>query len=159
MLPCALVKYLVYRMAYDESTAWFRVLHCLKLLRPIKKTDHAHLHTVPDYSTCCMRIEMFSVWKRGSRAAGNIAFYREQLEKKIVANMISKYRLWYSYYSLSSFMHGHSFFHLDNPVPNPVETETISNSIQIQKINKIRPDWTLKSGSFTPLPHRLLLLP
>jgi len=32
-----LVKYLVYRMAYDESTAWFRVLHCLKLLRPIKK--------------------------------------------------------------------------------------------------------------------------
>jgi len=56
-------------------------------------------------------------------------------------------------------MHGHSFFHLDNPVPNPVETETISNSIQIQKINKIRPDWTLKSGSFTPLPHRLLLLP
>ena len=30
VLPCALVKYLVYRMAYDESTAWFRVLHCLK---------------------------------------------------------------------------------------------------------------------------------
>ena len=37
MLPCALVKYLVYRMAYDESTAWFRVQHCLKPLRPFAK--------------------------------------------------------------------------------------------------------------------------
>jgi len=34
----------------------------------------------------CLRIEMSSVWKLGSRAAGNIAFYREKLEKKIVAN-------------------------------------------------------------------------
>jgi len=32
-----LVKYLVYRMAYDESTAWFRVQHCLKPLRPFAK--------------------------------------------------------------------------------------------------------------------------
>jgi len=29
-----LVKYLVNRMAYDESTAWFHVQHCLKPLRP-----------------------------------------------------------------------------------------------------------------------------
>jgi len=36
MLPCALAKYLVNRMAYDESTAWFRVQHCLK---PLKKTS------------------------------------------------------------------------------------------------------------------------
>jgi len=34
VLPCALVKYLVNRMAYDENTAWFRVQHCLKPLRP-----------------------------------------------------------------------------------------------------------------------------
>jgi len=30
VLPRALVKYLVNHMAYDESTAWFRVQHCLK---------------------------------------------------------------------------------------------------------------------------------
>jgi len=60
---------------------------------------------------------------------GNIAFYREKQEQKIVANMISKYRNfpWYSYYSIPRFLHGYSFFYLDNPVPNPVETETISN--------------------------------
>ena len=34
-VPCALVKYLVNRMAYDESTAWFRVQHGLKPLRPL----------------------------------------------------------------------------------------------------------------------------
>jgi len=34
VLPCALAKYPVNRMAYDESTAWFRVQHCLKPLRP-----------------------------------------------------------------------------------------------------------------------------
>jgi len=33
-LPCALVKYLVNRMAYDKSAAWFCVQHCLKPLRP-----------------------------------------------------------------------------------------------------------------------------
>jgi len=38
-----------------------------------------------------LRIEMSSVRKLGSRAARNTAFYREKLEKKIVANMISKY--------------------------------------------------------------------
>jgi len=32
------------------------------------------------------------------------------------------------------------FFHLDNPVPDPVEVKTISNSIQIQKILNMRPD-------------------
>jgi len=37
VLPCALANYLVNRMAYDESTAWFRVQHCLKPLRPLKK--------------------------------------------------------------------------------------------------------------------------
>jgi len=36
-IPCALVKYLLNRMAYDESTAWFRVQHCLKPLRPLRK--------------------------------------------------------------------------------------------------------------------------
>ena len=36
-LPCALLKYLFNRMANDESTAWFRVQHCLKPLRPLKK--------------------------------------------------------------------------------------------------------------------------
>jgi len=29
-----LANYLVNRMAYDESTAWFHVQHCLKPLRP-----------------------------------------------------------------------------------------------------------------------------
>ena len=36
VLPCALVKYLVNRMAYDESTAWFRVQHWLKPLHSCK---------------------------------------------------------------------------------------------------------------------------
>jgi len=35
VLPCALVKFIANRMAYDESTAWFRVQHCLKPLRPL----------------------------------------------------------------------------------------------------------------------------
>jgi len=92
-----------------------------------KQQNNAHLHTVPDY----MLHENWDVqvWKRGSRAACNIAFFLEKQEKKIVANMISKYRnfSWNNYYSISSLLHGHSFFHLDNPVPNPVETETLSN--------------------------------
>ena len=37
MLPCALANYLLNRMAYAESTAWFRVQHCLKPLRPFEK--------------------------------------------------------------------------------------------------------------------------
>ena len=37
MLPCALANYLVNRMAYDESTVWFRVQHCLKPLSYYKK--------------------------------------------------------------------------------------------------------------------------
>jgi len=41
------------------------------------------------------------------------------------------------------------FFHLDNPVPDPVEAKTISNPNP--KILYIRPDWTPKSGSCTPL--------
>jgi len=44
VLPCALVKYLVNRMAYDESTAWFHVQHCLKPLEAFllqrKVLDH-----------------------------------------------------------------------------------------------------------------------
>ena len=50
-------------------------------------------------------------------------------EKNIVANMILKYRTfpWYSCYSISIFLHGHSFFHLDNPVLDPVAMQTISN--------------------------------
>ena len=51
-----------------------------------------------------LRVEMSSVWiwTFGSRAASNIAFHREKLETKIVANItISKYRnfSWYNYYS------------------------------------------------------------
>jgi len=42
---------------------------------------------------------------------------------------------------------GRNLLHLDNPVP--VESETISNPIQ--KNPNIRPEWTLKSGSCTPL--------
>jgi len=41
------------------------------------------------------------------------------------------------------------FFHLDNQVPDAVEVKMISNPIQ--KILNIRPDWTPKSGSCTPL--------
>jgi len=54
---------------------------------------------------CCLRIDMSSLWKLGSRAAGNIAFYVEKQEKKIDADMISKYRNFsrYSYYSISTF--------------------------------------------------------
>jgi len=40
-------------------------------------------------------------------------------------------------------------FHLDNP--GPVERETISNPIQIQKNPNFRPDWTSKSRSCAPL--------
>jgi len=47
------------------------------------------------------------------------------------------------------FLHGHILFHLENP--DPVEKEMISNPIQIQKYSNIRPDWTPKSGSCTPL--------
>jgi len=43
------------------------------------------------------------------------------------------------------------FISLDNPVPDPVEEETISKPIRIQKIPNIRPDWTTKPGSCTPL--------
>jgi len=38
-------------------------------------------------------------------------------------------------------------FHLDNPV----EVKMISNPIQIQKILNLRPDWTPKCRSCTPL--------
>ena len=79
-------------------------------------------------ATNCLRIiNMSSVWTLGSQAADNIAFHRENLEKKIVANMISKYRnfSWFNYYSISSFLHGHDLRRLDNP--DPVEWETISN--------------------------------
>ena len=37
VLPCALVKYLVSRIAYDESTAWCHVPHYLKSLRSEEK--------------------------------------------------------------------------------------------------------------------------
>jgi len=53
-----------------------------------------------------------------------------KLEKKIVANMISKYRNFscYNYYSIPSFLlHGHNLIHLGNPIPDPVEWEAISN--------------------------------
>jgi len=43
--------------------------------------------------------------------ANNIAFYREKLEKKTVANTISKYDnfYWYNYNTISAFWHCHSF--------------------------------------------------
>jgi len=68
--------------------------------------------------------------------------------------MISKDRNFSScnYYFIARFLHGQILFHLDNPDPNPIERKTISNPIQIQRNqNNIRPDWTLKSGSCTPL--------
>jgi len=42
VLPCALVKYIANRMADDDSTAWFRVQHCLKPLRPLKKKKYVY---------------------------------------------------------------------------------------------------------------------
>jgi len=77
--------------------------------------------------TCCLKIKISSVLNLGSWAAGNIAFYREKLEKKIVANE-SKYRNVspYNYCSISSLLHGHNFLHLDHRYP--VEWETISSS-------------------------------
>jgi len=67
--------------------------------------------------TNCLRIDMSSVWTLRSRAADDIAFHRENLEKKIVAKMISKNLnfSWYNYYSTSSFLHAHDLLHLDNP--------------------------------------------
>ena len=50
---------------------------------------------------------------------------------------------------ISSFFYGHNLFHLDNPVSDPVEKETISNPNP--KIPNILADWTPKSGSCTPL--------
>jgi len=44
-------------------------------------------------------------------------------------------------------LYGHILFYLDNP--DPVERKTISNPNP--KTPNIRPDWTLKSGSCTPL--------
>jgi len=46
-----LVKYLVYRIAYDESTAWFRVQHCLKPLRLMQHMCYARYksRTTKDY--------------------------------------------------------------------------------------------------------------
>jgi len=41
------------------------------------------------------------------------------------------------------------FFHLDNPVPDPVEAKMISIPMQIQNILNILPDWTLKSVLYT----------
>jgi len=62
--------------------------------------------------------------------------------------MISKDRNFssYNYYSMQDFCMAR-FFQLDNP--NPVERETISNIYP--KNPNIRPDWTPKSGSCTPL--------
>jgi len=52
-----------------------RILHITAL--SVDRINHAHLHTVPNY----MLLEMSLVWKIGSRAAGNIAVYREKLDK------------------------------------------------------------------------------
>jgi len=45
------------------------------------------------------------------------------------------------------FLRGHILFHLENP--DPVQRGAISNPIHINP--NIRPDWTPKSGSSTPL--------
>jgi len=50
------------------------------------------------------------------------------------------------------FLHGHSFFHLDNSVLDPVEMETISNPIQIQKITN-RPIWPVGLQNPDPVHH------
>ena len=47
VLPCAVVKYLFNRTAYDENTAWFRVQHCLKPLWPYKKKQLLVLSNKP----------------------------------------------------------------------------------------------------------------
>jgi len=54
-----------------------------------------NLHTVLSYSACCLKVEMSSssAWKLGSRAAGNIAMNRENMEKWILTNIIWKYVL------------------------------------------------------------------
>jgi len=44
-----------------------------------------------------MLLEMSSVWKLRSQAAGNIAVYQEKLDKQILSNMILKYRNFSSY--------------------------------------------------------------
>jgi len=66
--------------------------------------------------------------------------------------MISKYTtVFFPYTTIIPyhFLYGHRLFHLDNP--DPVETETISNPIQIQKIPNLRPNRAPKSGSCIPL--------
>jgi len=70
--------------------------------------------------------------------------------------MISKDRNFssYNYYSIPRFLHGQILFHLDNPDPNPVERKTISNP----KNPNIRPGWTPKSGSCTPLTSSYVLV-
>jgi len=58
VLPCALVKYLVYRMAYDESTAWFHVQHCLKPLRPtLQKKLSIYAFFITIHSVAVMKLE------------------------------------------------------------------------------------------------------
>jgi len=98
-----------------------------------------------------LRIEMS--WKIGSRAAGNIALNREKVEKKVVANMISKYRDFYSYnhYSTSIFfagaqitLFGWSDFEsswMGNDIQSKSKKFLISGRFGLQN-----------SGSCTPLP-------
>ena len=76
----------------------------------IKQQNHAHLHTVLDnmlHENC----DVLSLKARIPSGRWHSILPIKQ-EQKIVANMIAKYRTfaWYSYYSLSSYLHDHSFF-------------------------------------------------
>jgi len=96
-----------------------------------------------------MLLAMSSVWKLGSRAAGNISVYREKSDKQI-------FSVWFwntvilphtTIIPYQDFLHGHILFHLDNP--DPVEKKTISNPNP--KKSKYPAGLDSKSGSCTPL--------
>jgi len=76
---------------------------------------------------------------------------RNKKRRLLLSYMISKYRNfpWYNYYSTSSFLHGDSF--LIWIIRFRIRLKWKRYPIQIQTILNIRPDWTPKTRSCTPL--------
>ena len=110
-----------------ESSFWISVSGCkLTILPDIQPANRIVIISV-------------SVWKLGSRASGNIAFYLEKLEKKIVPNMISKNRnfSWYNYYSTWSFFAWPQFASFGWSEFDPVESLTLGGQ-NVKSVNQYK---------------------
>jgi len=99
----------------------------------------------------CLRIEMSSVWKLRSRATDNTAFYQEKLEKKIVADFEIYNFSWYNYWSISIFLHCHSFFIWNirirlkrkrYPIQSKSKKFLISGQIGLQNPDPVHQRWS-----------------